>query len=279
MIETEEGADIKSITNTGIVVAADDDTVEIYLEKYDTTVRYTGLEEISVKKDDDIKSLSIKGSDGKNKKLLGKSSGRVTIYVYHNGAYYDMEDFLKTASSNQSSGSGTVTGFLGGACLSFEESEAFWEIIDNDRSVDGGATHNCTRFTNYMIGLRWGSDYYAPVYGDGYQKVSLIVSAFGSMGVEELDADSLPDEAYNLAFSYTDNSYGHTGWIDEIHKDSSMEGGGYVIVSEGNVGSNSLIRWQQKYTYDEWYEKVGQHCTFAYNPNATQTELDGTTPE
>lgn len=263
IIRTDEGADIVSITATGKVVSASGSTVDVYLSDLDTTIRYVGLDEIAVKEDDDISKLSLQGSDGKNKKLLGKSKGDVSIFVYHDGGYYDMEDFLKSATSSLSIGSGIVTGYLGGACLSYEESMQLWAIINEDRSTDGGAKFNCTRFTNYMISAIWGSDFFAPVYGNGYDKVDNIVAAFSDKGVVKKTVSELNDHEENMAFSYSDGSYGHTGWINEFVKDSSMEGGGYVIVSEGNVGSQSLIRLNQKYTYDEWYEKVGQHCTFA----------------
>lgn len=263
IIKTEEDADIVSITSNGEVVSADGDRVDVYLEDYDTTISYTGLKDISVKQGDKIKDLVVKGSSGNKKKLLGKSSGQVAIFVYHDEGYYDMEEFLKTATSDLSIGSGIVSGYLGGACLSYEESQALWAIINADLRTSGGVAFNCTRFTNYMITEMWGSDFYAPVYGDGKDKVDKIVEAFADKGVVKKTVEELNDNEENMAFSYSDGSYGHTGWIDEFVRDSSMEGGGYVVVSEGNVGSNSLIRLKQKYTYDEWYSVIGKHCTFA----------------
>ena len=250
IIKTPEDELINTITNEGIVSVAENDTVMVEIEKYNTTITYTGLKDLQVQAGDDVKN-----------KTLGASTGKVSISVWHNNAYYDMEKFLQTANSNLSYGSGLITGFLGGECLSYEESMALWDIINGDLTVNGGALYNCTRFTNYMIGVNWNVSG-VNIFGDGKDKVQNIVNALGSMvvGVQ----NELPTEGQNIAFSYSTGQYGHTGWIDEVKYDTSMEGNGYVIVSEGNIGANHLIRLKQKYTYDQWFGLVGNNAEYTW---------------
>lgn len=250
IISVPAGDGINTITNEGVVTIAEHDTVAVTLEKYNTIVTYSGLQDINVNVGDEVKN-----------KTLGTSSGKVSISVWHNDAYYNMENFLQTATNNLSFGSGLVTGFLGGECLSYEDSMALWELINSDLSVNGGAQFNCTRFTNYMIGVNWGISG-VNIFGDGIDKVQNIVNALGSMtvGVQ----NELPIEGTNIAFSYSTGQYGHTGWIDEVKYDTSMEGNGYVIVSEGNIGANHLIRLKQQYTYDEWIGLVGSNADYTW---------------
>lgn len=257
-IKTDKGEDIFSIT-TGTVTVATDNYVRVDLND-NVFVEYDGLTNVSVNVDDTIQNDKI-----------GESSGIVLIRVSIDGMHYNMYYFVQQYLSHVVLGSrmfsSLTAGNLGsykGKTLSWEASMTMWKEINNTK-IRGACSNNCTIFVNWEVEKNWGTAIkevygdFLSCAGDGRQKVDALSDVYGKI-TEKLY--NLPSNGSNIAFSWGNGSYGHTGWIDECYYDPSVEGNGYVIVSQGNI-AGGYIQYKWKYTWDEW-QKANPSGSISY---------------
>lgn len=256
VLSIEEDLEVNSITK-GTIYSTGTETVVVETEQ-GALVTYEGLKNIEVEAGDDADNI-----------VLGLSKGKVSISVSLDGKIYDMKQFVdKYIEESRQSSLAFFNGFssfLGCSALPPEETAALWRVI-HETIYNGGMTgayeYQCTMFTNYLATVHWGDairDKFGKipnVNGNGNTKVDRLKQYLGD--VLGSVTDSLPEEGSNLAFSWDNGEAGHTGWIDECKYDPSMEGNGYVIVSQGNIDYNGGISWQYKYTWDEWTSSYPQ---------------------
>lgn len=247
-IEVEEGEDIMSITD-GEISEVNSDGVIVYIKKKGAQISYDGLKDIEVEKGDDA-----------SKQALGKSKGEVRITVYIDGEYYSMKSFMDQYVAAQNSSSSAFASMFTGSFGSYAgklvlNPDELWSVI-NQTSVTGAISTQCTMFTNFMMETYWGISGVG-INGNGNIKVERIKEVLGDqVGSISNDLSDFGDTAYNLAFSWDDGEYGHTGWINEYNRDE-----GYIIVSQGNV-CNGGIQWKYKYSLEEWESVAGDAITY-----------------
>lgn len=268
-IDVDAGEDIYSITS-GVVQTVGNNSVSVYIENKKLLVKYNGLENIEVVKDDEIQPGT----------TLGKSKGEVYITISSIDdefeVSYDMRIFINNFNNEQNESSrffsNVLLQYLGGfsdKILSDTERDALWKEIYANLKIEGWTgDRQCTMFVNYMVQTYWGDailrsyGQFLKVAGAGYQKVDALKNVYGNILVSPTTI--LPQEGSNIAFSWSDGGMGHTGWIHECKYDPDAEGHGYVIVSQGNIydhGEWGNIQWQWRYDWDTWMSTCPEGST------------------
>lgn len=251
VINTDEDAEIYSITQ-GIVSGVGNSVVRVVYEKKNLEVVYSGLKDIEVEKDDEVKS-----------KTIGKSTGEVTIWLYIDGENYDMKQFVDQMQAQKNASSSAFMGLFTGSFGSFagkviENPEDLWAIISQYSTISGADINDtqCTTFTNFMMQSYWGIENEA-INGNGNAKVERIKEVLGDRVTEITNnLEDFGDQQTNIAFSWDDGDCGHTGWINEYNRDE-----GYVIVSQGNINGGG-IQWKYKYSLEEWESTLGENVQY-----------------